>query len=123
VYSPTPPILFVAGRGTASADHPVNHISVDTTRRTVNRKLDHDQADAGLPPLRRLPTLHGRLKLTPAWVATASKRRENTMRMDVHTQFQCVDVVKHMQGRSKLPKGILRRLIVSSSISAMLSGT
>lgn len=31
----------------------------------------------------------------------------NTMRIDVHTHFQCIDFVKHLQGRSMLPKSLL----------------
>src|ERR1700739_3441851 len=29
------------------------------------------------------------------------------MRIDIHTHFQCLDFVKHLQGRSKLPKSLL----------------
>ena len=29
------------------------------------------------------------------------------MRIDVHTHFQCLDFVKHLQGRSRLPKSLL----------------
>ena len=29
------------------------------------------------------------------------------MRIDVHTHFQCLDFVKHLQGRSSLPKSVL----------------
>src|SRR6516164_6989246 len=29
------------------------------------------------------------------------------MRIDVHTHFQCLDFVKHLQGRSTLPKSVL----------------
>ena len=29
------------------------------------------------------------------------------MRVDVHTHFQCLDFVKHLHGRSALPKSIL----------------
>jgi len=29
------------------------------------------------------------------------------MRIDIHTHFQCLDFVKHLQGRSSLPKSVL----------------
>jgi len=29
------------------------------------------------------------------------------MRIDIHTHFQCLDFVKHLQGRSTLPKSVL----------------
>jgi hypothetical protein len=29
------------------------------------------------------------------------------MRIDVHTHFQCLDFVKHLHGRSSLPKSVL----------------
>src|SRR5215472_5706488 len=29
------------------------------------------------------------------------------MRIDVHTHFQCLDFVKHLQGRNSLPKSVL----------------
>jgi hypothetical protein len=31
------------------------------------------------------------------------------MRVDVHTYFQCLDFIKHLEGRSNLPKTILNR--------------
>ncbi|MBV8361107.1 MAG: amidohydrolase [Deltaproteobacteria bacterium] len=35
------------------------------------------------------------------------KTERNTMRIDVHTHFQCLDFIKHLQGRSALPKSLL----------------
>jgi len=29
------------------------------------------------------------------------------VRIDIHTHFQCLDFLKHLQGRSNLPKGVL----------------
>jgi len=29
------------------------------------------------------------------------------MRIDIHTHFQCLDFVRHLQGRSRLPKSVL----------------
>ena len=37
----------------------------------------------------------------------AFRPKKQNMRIDIHTHFQCLDFVKHLGGRSRLPKTVL----------------
>src|SRR5215510_4873705 len=87
-------------------EHPslAAHVSSDgvrMVRRAWSSKNPTVLEQSGYPRVLRSWALAWRVNSEP------DVRGNNTMRIDVHTHFQSLDFIKHLLGRSGLPKCVL----------------